>query len=217
LKPKLDAEGNPVLKENDVVVMTAKIVPLGGESATTTLDLESYDQHLLTAVVDRAERAGKRAAPVIVPTNNPLHAILKAAKDLRANEVVMGASNKYTAEEQLDQIAFYWISLHDGPPAPLTVRVISHGRDVHLDLAGGNRIPKISERKARSVAELRAAGEGVRRVLMVHDNTSHASDLFDLVLTTLDPDVVFDLALPANGQSSAGNSTATNGTRLLQD
>jgi amino acid transporter len=191
----------------DVVVMTAKVIPLGGETEAATLDLDSYDQHLLTAVVDRAERAGKRAAPVIVPTNNPLHAILKAAKDLRANEVVMGASNKYTAEEQLDQIAFYWISLHDGPTAPLTVRIISRDRDVHLDLAGGNRIPKISERKARSVAELRAAGEGVDRVLLLHDGTAAGSDLFQAVLTMLDPQVVLAIvpAVTVGEESSNGH------------
>jgi amino acid transporter len=174
----------------DVVVMTAKVIPPGGETGTANLDLDAYDQHLMTAVVDRAERAGKRVEPVIVPTNNPLHAVLKAAKDLRANEVVMGASNKYTAEEQLDQIAFYWINLHEGSPVPLTVRVISRDRDVHLDLAGGNRIPRISERQARSVAELRAAGEGVDRVLLVHEGTQAGSDLFRAVLTMLDPQVV---------------------------
>ena len=43
------------------------------------------------------------------------------AKDVQAHELIMGASNKYTADEQLEQIAFYWISLHDGNPAPLTV------------------------------------------------------------------------------------------------
>ena len=42
---------------------------------------------------------------------------------------------------------------------------------MYLDLAGGNRIPKISERQARSVAELRAAGVGVDRVLLLHDGT----------------------------------------------
>src|SRR5262249_41426242 len=156
-------------------------------TSAASLDLDLYDQQLMTAVVDRAERAGKRVEPVIVPTNNPLHAVLKAAKDLRVGEGVMGASNKYTAEEQLDQIACYWISLHDGQPPPLTVRVISRDRDVYLDLAGGNRIPKISERRARSVAELRAAGEGVDRVLLVHEGTQAGSDLFQAVLTMLDP------------------------------
>ncbi len=99
----------------------------------------------------------------------------------------MGASNKYTADEQLEQIAFYWISLHDGQPAPLTVRILSRDRDMYLDLAGGNRIPKISERKARSVAELRAAGVGVDRVLLLHDGSPASSDLFQAVLTMLDP------------------------------
>ena len=49
---------------------------------------------------------------------------------------------------------FYWFNLNDGQPPPLTVRLLSLDRDVHLDLGGGNRIPKISERQARSVAEL---------------------------------------------------------------
>jgi hypothetical protein len=106
----------------------------------------------------------------------------------------MGASNKYTADEQLEQIAFYWISLHDGDPAPLTVRILSRERDMYLDLAGGNRIPKISERRARSVAELRAAGVGIDKVLMVHDGSPVSSDLFQSVLTMLDPEVLLGLA-----------------------
>ena len=84
---------------------------------------------------------------------------------------MLGASNKYTAEEQLDQIAFYWINLHDGEPQGLTVHIVSQDRDVTFDLDGGNRIPKAAERQAESVAELRAAGIGVRRVLFVHDGT----------------------------------------------
>ena len=132
----------------------------------------------MTAVVELAEKAGKQVKPLIVPTNNPLHAVLTTAKDLQAHEVILGASNQYTADEQLDQIAFYWINLHGGNPAPLTVRILSRDRDIYLDLGGGNRIPKISERKARSVAELRAAGVGVDRVLLLHDGTPASSDLF---------------------------------------
>ena len=143
----------------------------GGETGTGGLDLDNYDQQLMTAVVERAEKAGKQVKPLIVPTNNPLYAILRTATDLKAQEVVVGASNKFTAEEQLDQIAFYWISLHDGPPPALTVRILSRDRDVYFDLDGGNRIPKFGERRARSVADLRAAGIGVAKVLLVHDGT----------------------------------------------
>ena len=57
-------------------------------------------------------------------------------------------------------------------------------------LAGGNRIPKLGERRARSVAELRAAGVGVDRVLLLHDGSPASSDLFASVLTMLDDKVV---------------------------
>jgi hypothetical protein len=148
-----------------------------------------------------------------VPTNNPLHAVLRTAADLKAQEVVLGASNKYTAEEQLDMVTLYWISLHGGQPAPLTVRVVSRNRDLSFDLAGGNRIPKISERQARSIAELRAAGVGVDRVLLLHDGTSDGHDLFQAVLTMLDPQVALSVvnvaaaplagAVPAEAEGAA--------------
>jgi hypothetical protein len=197
----------------DVVVMTAKVTPLDGSQDTGQLD--AYDQHLMTAVVERAEKAGKKVTPLIVPTNNPLHAVLQTAKDLRAEELVVGASNKFTAEEQLDQMAFYWINLHGGEPAPLTIRILSRTWDVHYDVGGGSRIPRVSERQARTVAELRAAGVGVRRVLMVHDNSSRSSDLFDLVLTALDPVVALDLAHLARSSTSGGTTTSNNS--LLTD
>jgi amino acid transporter len=200
------AETDP--ETTGVVVMTAKVsargdIKMGGP------DLDEYDQQLMTAVVTRAERAGKQVKPLIVPTNNPLHAVMQTAKDLQAHEVIMGASNKYTADEQMEQIAFYWISLHGGTPPPLTVRILNRERDIYLDLAGGNRIPKISERKAKSIAELRAAGVGVDRVLVLHDGTPAASDLFDAVLTMLDPQVTLSLvplappgSEPINGHGS---------------
>ncbi|MBI1902772.1 MAG: amino acid permease [Planctomycetia bacterium] len=177
----------------DVVVMTAKVVPPGAEAVDHRVDLDPYDRQLMTAVVERAERAGKKVVPLILPTNNPLHAVLKTAKDMQAQELVMGVSNRFTAEEQLDQIAFYWISLHEGSPPGLTVRILSDKRDVSFDLEGGNRIPKIGEHRARSVAELRASGVGVDRVLLAHDGTPAASDLFQSVLTMLDPAVRLDL------------------------
>ncbi len=193
-----------------IVVMTAKVLA-AGQSQEERAELDAYDLQLMTAVVQRAEKAGKQVRPLIVPTNNPLHAILNTAKDLQAHELIMGASNKYTADEQLEQIAFYWISLHDGTPPPLTVRILNAERDISLDLAGGNRIPKISEARARTVAELRAAGVGVDRVLLAHDGTQASSDLFNAVLTMLDAKV--DLALvpvPEAGEEAVNGQGVLN-------
>jgi amino acid transporter/nucleotide-binding universal stress UspA family protein len=195
------AESDP--NSTDVVVMTAKMMVPGGEIGTGRLDLDTYDQQLMTAVVERAERAGKKVRPLIVPTNSPLHAILRVAAEIKAQEVVVGASNKFTAEEQLDQISFYWISLHDGRPPGLTVRVLSRDRDVYFDIEGGNRIPKFGERHARNVADLRAAGLGVHKVLLIHDTTSVSADLFFWVLTMLDPKVALDVVAVPPPEESA--------------
>jgi amino acid transporter/nucleotide-binding universal stress UspA family protein len=193
------AETDP--DSTSVVVMTAKMVP--DEVTEKQTGLDTYDQQLLTAVVERAEKAGKKVKPLIVPTNNPLHAILNIAKELHAQEVILGTSNKYAADVQLDQIALYWMNLTSGEDTPLTVRLLSRDRDVYLDLAGGARIPKISERQARSIAELRAAGVGVGRVVLVHDGTRASSDLFRAVLTMLDPQVDLTLAhVPTEGAST---------------
>jgi nucleotide-binding universal stress UspA family protein len=190
-----------------VVVMTAKM-EAHGNGVATGASLDTYDQQLMTAVVERAEKAGKQVKPLIVPTNNPLFAILNTAKDLQAHELIMGASNKYTADEQMEQIAFYWINLHGGQPAPLTVRILNQDRDMYLDLGGGNRIPKISERRARSVAELRAAGVGVDRVMLAHDGSPHSSDLFQDLLTMLDSQVALTIVpiVPVGQEPLNGHS-----------
>src|SRR5947209_18185776 len=97
--------------------------------------------------------------------------------------------------------------MHHGTPAPLTVRVLGAGRDMALDLGGGNRIPKISERKARSVAELRAAGVGVDRVLLLHDGSPENSDVFQAVRTLLDPQLVLAFVhCPADVREHAMNA-----------
>ncbi len=189
------AETDP--ETTDVVVMTAQVA-IRGDISTQGPDLDQYNRTLMTAVVDRSEKAGKQVHPLIIRTNNPLYAVVHTAMDINAQELVLGASNAYMADEQIEQIAFYWINMHGGDPAPLTVRILSRNRDLYFDLAGGNRIPKIGERKARSVAELREAGVGVRHVLLVHYGTSASSDLFAAALTMLDPLVALTIVpLPA--------------------
>jgi amino acid transporter len=198
----------------DVIVMTAKVIPVG-DAAPNVAELDRFDRKLMTAVIELAEKSGKHITPMVVPTNNPLYAVMNAAKSLEVQELVVGASNKFTAEEHLDQMAFYWISIHGGEPIPLTIRVLSKTWDVHYDVGGGSRIPRVSERRARTVAELRAAGVGVRRVLMVHDNTHRARDLFDAVLTMLDPDVVFDVVHVSTDNSNATSASVGNSNAVL--
>ncbi len=196
------AETDP--ETTEVVVMTAKWIPPGG-GLPHAQGFDRYDQQLMTAVVTLAEKAGKEATPLILPTNNPLYAIVNTAATLQAQELILGASNQYSPDEQLEQIAFYWINVHQGVMEPLTVRILSRNRDVYLDLGGGNRIPKISERQARSVAELRSAGVGISHAMLVHADTPESSDLFKAVLTMIDPQVALTVVpVPLAAEAGAG-------------
>ncbi|MDP9172256.1 MAG: APC family permease [Planctomycetota bacterium] len=114
----------------DIVVVTCKVIPartLGVTEQETTVD--DSDRELLTRIVTVAEEIGKQVYPVVLPTNNPLYAIATAARDLKANEVVLGVSEKMHAEMQLEQFALAWGSATADPmyaqiAKDMTVRIL---------------------------------------------------------------------------------------------
>lgn len=199
----------------EVIVMTAKTTP-PGTPPEASLELDEYDQRLMTAVMSLDEKAGKQIKPLVVPTNNPMFALINTARSLKVQELIVGASQKYSAEELLDQMALYWINLHGGQTAPLTIRVLSKGVDVHFDIGGGARVPRIGESKARTVAELRAGGVGVQRALLIHNATPEHSDVFESVLTMLDPEVGLGL-LNIPGIDEQGHPIPVSGSNLQVD
>ena len=101
------AETDP--ETTDVVVMTATVLPHGSADFQPTITDE--DRQLLTAVVNLAEHAGKPVKPLIVPTNEPFFALTQTAKTIGAQELIMGASNKFDPDDQLDQVALYWLNV----------------------------------------------------------------------------------------------------------
>ena len=153
------AETDP--ETTDVVVMTANVLPQG--SADLRPSVTDEDRQLLTAVVNLAEHAGKPVKPLIVPTNEPFFALARTAKAIGAQELIMGASNKFDPDDQLDQVALYWLNVCKAQPEPLTIRVLGKDRDVRLDIAGGSQIPRLGAAGRRSGADPgRAAGELAR-------------------------------------------------------
>eukprot|EP00456_Euglypha_rotunda_P012920 TRINITY_DN1375_c0_g1_i4.p1 TRINITY_DN1375_c0_g1~~TRINITY_DN1375_c0_g1_i4.p1 ORF type:complete len:853 (-),score=234.42 TRINITY_DN1375_c0_g1_i4:37979-40537(-) len=178
----------------DVIAMKAHVRPIGGVS-TEPVRLGQYERELISAIERHAELAGKTVIPVLVSTNNPVHALLQTAMAVGVEEIIIGTSEKLTPDQQLNLVASSWKTLHSGKPSPLTVRILGGNRDISLDLDGGSRIPKSSVRELRSMAELRAAGVGVDRVLLLHDGSERSSDLFRILLTMLDRSVRLDVLL----------------------
>src|SRR5262249_45693798 len=203
------AETDP--ETTEVVVMTATVLPQGSADFRPTIS--DHDRQLLTAVVNLAEHAGKPVKPVIVPTNEPFFALTRTAKTVGAQELIMGPSNKYRPEDQLDQVALYWLNVCGASPEPLSIRVLGKDRDVRLDIAGGSQIPKAGSAAAEAaqiLSELRKSWHGVERLLLAYDGSPLSADFLDTVLSFLDPAIevtLLDVAEP-NGAHDGVDSTA---------
>jgi amino acid transporter/nucleotide-binding universal stress UspA family protein len=198
------AETDP--ETTEVVVMTASVLPAGSADLNPTITV--HDRQLLTAVVNLAEHAGKPVKPVIVPTNEPFFAMTRTAKTVGAQELIMGQSNKFRPEDQLDQVALYWLNVCGTKPEPLSIRVLAKDRDVRLDIAGGSQIPKIGVMPAETahlLSELRKSWHGVERLLLAYDGSPLSADFLDTVVSFLDPAIAVTLldvaedASPGNG------------------
>ena len=121
----------------DVVAITCEVLPpLTPGITPEELQLDDNDREVLTRVVNVAEESGKRVFPLVIPTNNPLYAIATAARDLNAREVVLGTSEKSSADVQLEQFALAWgMAVGEGKsPRPLSVRIIGPQEEVKYDL-----------------------------------------------------------------------------------
>jgi amino acid transporter/nucleotide-binding universal stress UspA family protein len=192
----------------EVVVMTATVLPLGSDDLKPTITVR--DRQLLTAVVNLAEHAGKPVKPVIVPTNEPFFAMARTAKTIGAQELIMGQSNKYRPEDQLDQVALYWFNVCGATPEPLSIRVLAKDRDVRLDIAGGSQIPKIGmipAETARILSELRKSWHGVERLLLAYDGSPLSIDFLDTVMSFLDPAIAVTLMDIAENGSRDGHDS----------
>lgn len=132
----------------DVVVMKAKLA-LPDETPSAQADLDFYDRELMTAVLEHAEKAGKEVHPVIVPTNRPLDAILRTARSLNVQELVLGTTHDLHArgavlgtfrrrapEPQMHRIAAAWRALHNGQPTGLTVYLAAPGGSLQREIGG---------------------------------------------------------------------------------
>ncbi len=204
----------------DVVVMTAVVLPKGSSDFTPTIT--EYDRQLLTAVVNMAEHVGKTVKPLIVPTNEPFYAMVQTARTIGAQELIMGMSNKFPPEDQLDQVALYWINACGKKADPLSIRVLGGNKDVRLDVAGGSQIPKpgaAAADVARQLIELRKSWHGVERLLMAYDGSPLSADFLDTVMSFLDPAIgvtLIDIAEAGEDPDETPEAVVGEAKRILE-
>jgi amino acid transporter len=117
----------------DVIVMKAKVLTgIGNTQIDNTIDSES--EELFSQVIKLAEKEGKTVIPIVVPTNNVAYAIAHTAAQLGAEEVVIGTSDKYPIEFQLQQFALHWGMVEADERHKLLVRSIGPKGELRVEL-----------------------------------------------------------------------------------
>ncbi len=122
-------------EKTDVIVLTSKVVKgyqLEGDVSKTMPD----EEELFTRVIAIAEKVGRTITLLSVPTNDPYYVMARVAYDLKAQELVVGKSEKFSPETQMEEIAVAWgaVTPPDEDEQPLRVRIIWDGMELKEDL-----------------------------------------------------------------------------------
>jgi hypothetical protein len=121
-------------EDTDVVVMSSKVsksYQLEGDVAKPTEE----EEVLFTQIIATAEKAGHGVIPLLVPSNDPYHAMAQAAHDLNARELVVGKSAKTLPEIQMEQIALAWGSIRRPEGQRLQIRILWDGAEFKEEIA----------------------------------------------------------------------------------
>src|SRR5262245_50194324 len=107
----------------DVVVPTVKVereLVATGNNPNFTPD----EQAIFTAVVDLAEKHGKRGVPRVLKSHDPFSAIAHVGQELAAREVVFGRSGRIAPEVQAESFAIRWGAVEADSERDMTVRIV---------------------------------------------------------------------------------------------
>src|ERR1700751_4951214 len=112
--------------DQDVVVLTARMVGAGGPELLSTTDqlFSEYEQMLFTKAVSVAESFGKHISLLVVPAGDIFAALVQTANSLEAAAVVSGLSSKMSAHEQAYRVGQAWEALPE-PKKQITFYVVS--------------------------------------------------------------------------------------------
>jgi hypothetical protein len=103
--------------------------------------INKLDRELMTAVIDRAERAGKPVSAAILTSDDPLDAVVRAACDLNVIELMIAPSATEAPIAWLDTVEARWRQMCDGLSRPGSVRMIGKDVDLRRANAAANAVP----------------------------------------------------------------------------
>ncbi len=121
--------------DTEVIALTSKVAK-GYQLEGDLSKPGPEEEELFTQVIAIAEKVGRTVTLLSVPTNDPYYVMARAAYDLKAQELVLGKSEKFSPEVQLEEIALAWGSVTppNEPERSLRVRIIGDGTELKEDL-----------------------------------------------------------------------------------
>jgi amino acid transporter len=120
-------------ESTDVLVMCSKVakgLQLEGNLTESTPD----EDLLFTQIIAVAEKVGRTVVPMLVPSNDPFYAMARVAYDMRAQELIVGKSEKYPPEIQMEKIAIAWGAVRPRDGHPLRIRIVWDTSEYKEDL-----------------------------------------------------------------------------------
>ncbi len=114
--------------DQDVVVLTARMMGAGGPEYLDEQLFSEHEQMLFTKAVSVAESFGKHISLLVVPAGDIFAALVQTANSLEVAAVVSGLSTKMSASEQAYHIGQAWEALPE-PKRQFTFYVIMPSGD----------------------------------------------------------------------------------------
>lgn len=111
--------------EQDVVVLTARVVGAGGPEYIDASEqlFSEHEQLIFTKAVSIAESFGKHISLLVVPAGDIFAALVQTANSLEAAAVVSGLSTKMSAQDQAFHVGQAWENLPE-PKRQFTFYVV---------------------------------------------------------------------------------------------
>lgn len=110
-------------EEQDVVVLTARMMGVGGPEYLEEQIFSEHEQMLFTKAVSVAESFGKHISLLVVPTGDIFAALVQTANSLEVAALISGLSTKMSAQDQAFHIGQAWENLPE-PKRQFTFYVI---------------------------------------------------------------------------------------------
>jgi amino acid transporter len=111
-------------EQQDIVVLTARMVGAGGPEYLDEQLFSEHEQMLFTKAVSVAESFGKHVSLLVVPAGDVFAALVQTANSLEVEALVSGLSLRMTAQEQAFRVGQAWENLPQ-PKRQFTFYVVS--------------------------------------------------------------------------------------------